>query len=232
MRKPESWEGKWKKFLYEGTTDFSISFSDAENLFGVFHLSDELLAEPSFTFIPRTPRYPARDHEYNVIEDDFTPRVSVATTIDDALDALEVPGRGLYVYAANFRTSPTTNVVDLDDADCPSTPEMPYDKDFNMRKWLAYELEQGNAPEEMEDEIRISGAGVSTKTLTPSSLPKELGREFENCVPDAEDNDERWLLKPTEMLYLGQIADSDTIKLSSAAVAFLKDNAPDFLEAT
>ena len=78
-----------------------------EELFGYFHLSANQLHGNSrtFTFNTRVPKYPFEDDDHRVIEDDFTPRISLATTIHDAVDALSTEkGDKYFVYACDVES--------------------------------------------------------------------------------------------------------------------------------
>lgn len=230
MTKSQLWESKWKRFLYEDVTDETISYKEAGELFGLFHLSEEFLGEPFFTFTPRIPRNPARDWEFNVVEDDFTPRISVATSIFDALGSLEAKtGEGMHVYVLDFFKDDETEAVDLDPDECPSTPEMEYDDNFNMRQWLIHQWNKGKLPGEYAKEKNIIVPKARMKDpIRPSELPAGLDKEFQGCVPDAAQWDEYWLTSPAKMLYLGLI-EKGKVYLSSVALAFLKERAPEAL---
>ena len=90
-----------------------------EELFRFFHLSSNQLHKNSrtFTFNPRVPKSPFEDDELRVIEDNFTPRISLATTIVDAVVALNAGFNSkFYVYACDIesRLDDDINAIPLD----------------------------------------------------------------------------------------------------------------------
>jgi hypothetical protein len=201
----------------------AIDADELSKLFNYFHISEQKLSKDDFfTFTPRRPRYPYVDPENNVSEDDFTQRISVAPTVQDALEALgegsleNVGGWG-HLYAG----------IDHPDAearteDCPETDDMEYGLDFLMSKWLTAQVEEGELDPKDEKDIR-RWLTTKNRTLRPRILPDDLKDEFEGCVPDADETREQWLLEPTKLIYLGEVeADTGDVLLSTAGLKAVK----------
>ncbi len=87
-----------------------------------------------------------------------------------------------------------------------------------MSAWLQNKLDSGEiVPPYKSSVSRWLDGGE--QGIAPSSLPKELADEFEYCVPDADETKEQWLLKPTKLIYLGEIeAETGDVILSAAGL--------------
>jgi len=143
-----------------------------EEDFKYFHLSSKDLGE-TFTFTPRLPRFPYVDDNQDVIEDDFTPRVSWAKSVDDALKALHPNDSGIfYVYAVN--SLPGHVDVEETSENGPSSPENDYGPDFVLSKYINWAT---------ENDVEVYKKG---NTII----------DVEDCVPDAEETHEQWATKP------------------------------------
>lgn len=92
----------------------TIPVSQVEETFKYFHLSStKLNGNEPFTFTKRVPKNPF-EHDGRVIEDDFTKRISLATRIKDATDALNAtPTDFFYVYAADVESRVGDDVIVL-----------------------------------------------------------------------------------------------------------------------
>ena len=79
----------------------SISLSEVEALFKYFHVSKKKLNDNEpFVFNPRIPNRPYK-HQGYVIEDDFTQRISLASKVTEAAEAVMAEDGDVYwVYAA------------------------------------------------------------------------------------------------------------------------------------
>lgn len=174
--------------------------------FNHFHLSSKFLGEPYFQFTPRIPSEPYIDADGNTIEDNFTKRVSLAKTIDDARMAIKDYGKThYYIYA----TQTDNNIIQVKDniPTCPKNPPKKYGVKFNLINWL-----KKNEPEEIKNAENEEG---SIHSLTPADLSPKVKDEFKGCVPDANITDEEWKLKPLNMLFVGTISDTgDIVQLS------------------
>lgn len=224
MRKPQRWEEKWKRFLYEGISPQLIDVEKLKKIFGFFHISPAKLShEDSFTFTPKLPRYPYEDDEGNIIEDDFTSRISVAPDVGNALDAIEgqyVPGEWLHLYAGFGHPD-----VEAKQEDCPETDDMQYDTNFRMSKWLEDKLEAGEIKAPANASVRqwLDRSPRGRGKVTPSGLPHYLSNDFEHCVPDADETKESWLTKPTNLVYVGELNPTDrTVLLSNAGLSIVR----------
>lgn len=206
MKKSRQWEEKWKRFLYEGISPQMIAGKQLKKIFKGFHISPQKLSfDDWFTFTPRKPRYPYQDHEGNIIEDNFTPRISVSPTIEHALTAIEgqfIPGEWLHVYAVTEYPD-----IEAKQEDCPETDDMPYDLNFTMSKWLKNKLDTGTlkSPGDVSIKNWLTNTTRSRPSISPASLPSYLSNEFEFCVPDSDETHESWFLKPTTMVYVGEL---------------------------
>lgn len=189
-----------------------------ERIFDYFHLSAHKLSkDDSFTFTPRLPRHPYEDDEGNIIEDDFTKRVSVAKTIDDALTSIEgqtKPGEWLFVYAGVG-----TPDAEAKQEDCPELEDMEYSIIFRMSDWLEGKLEAGEIKAPANASVRkwLDTPKRQRGKITPSGLPIYLGQEFEYCVPDADETRESWLSSPRELVFIGELNPTERIVLLSSA---------------
>lgn len=144
-----------------------------EKRFNAFHLTTKWLGD---SFMPRlqVPSSPYEDMHGNVIEDETTPRMSVAPTIQGCLKGLneeDVYSRH-YVYAAK-----DAKLFKPIGWWCPNSPRNPYGPDFS---WKAYE-EHNTEFDEYGDEIGWSDSDRWTA--------------IENCVPDQKLSNEHWITK-------------------------------------
>lgn len=182
--------------------------------FAHFHLSRRYLGT-TFTFTPRVPPEPYSDNDGNIIEDDFTKRISLAADIDDARDAIaDYPETYYYIYATNEK-----NIYPIrkNIPKCPKNPPKKYGGKFNLTKWL-----EKNHPEELS---RIEKERGFTYNLAPSKLEPEIKQQFQGCVPDSNKTHEEWSLKPLTMTFVGTIGQgADTIDLTKDGEKIINSN--------
>lgn len=142
-----------------------------EKGFNAFHLTPKWLGD---SFIPRlqVPAGPYEDAYGNVIEDETTPRMSVAPTIQGCLKGLgeEDVYRRHYVYAAK-----DAKLFKPFGRWCPSSPGNRYGPNFS---WKAYE-EHNIDIDEYGDEIGWNDEDRKSAVA--------------NCVPDQKDSNEHWI---------------------------------------
>jgi len=146
------------------------------------------------------PRGPYEDQRGFVIEDDVTPRVSVAETIKDALKGLEGSGSLAYeVYGAGPRKK-GVQVTDPNQwlGDCPSSIGNEYGPNFD---WTEFAEEEDIDPH--DDWVREDKTHL--------------------CVPDLKRTRERWLMKPTKMVWLGKYQNGK-LELTQAQLDHLVDD--------
>lgn len=224
MRRPKIWEEKWKRFLYEGMSHQLVSAKELRKIFGFFHISTQKLSQnDSFTFIPRIPRFPYEDDEGNIIEDDFTKRISVSSDIESALEAIEgqyIPNEWLHLYAGFGNPD-----AEAKQEDCPETENMQYNTNFRMSKWLEDKIESGEVKAPANTSIKrwLNQPLKRVGQITPGGLPNYLSSEFEHCVPDSDETKESWLLKPTTLVYVGELNSNDRkVLLSNAGLTLVK----------
>lgn len=205
-----------KHLIFEGLVGFDeyqefISFRKKRRTdsllgeFNVFHLSSQYLGN-EFVFTPRIPRHPYVDVNQHVIEDDITPRVSLAKSVSEAFSALQGNSDtgDYFIYAAKISDS-VESVKDNIEF-CPQSENNPYGTSFNMKDWLVDKLVP---PSKKDDEEYVEAVSdkIDSKKFSPQKLNKELegrlGDEFEGCVPDAIETDELWSAEPIKMLCVG-----------------------------
>lgn len=174
-----------------------------------FHLSSKYLGE-NFQFTPKVPNNPYVDKDQNIIEDNFTPRVSLASSINDALDALQNPG-AYFVYGT--KEDLPVESISLNLGNCPSSEDNSYGINFKLIDWLKQKFdikdndEDGDNEEQLDiyDRLNIS----RSKEISPDWLNKNidgnLGDEFEGCVPDSDETKEKWSLEPIVLACLGYL---------------------------
>jgi len=200
----------------DAKSDNTISSMTLKKIFKYFHLSSERLnGNKPFRFTPRTPAIPYSDAEGNVIEDDFTNRVSLAPSVEKALEALQLSSHQktiLYVYAVDF--------VEISDDDiptislkahikkCPRTNASPYGGNFNIRDWL-------------EEQPPSLARSFDYNFIAPSLLPPKWRNQFYGCVPDAKETQELWSVQPVKMYYLGQLSTGNKVSLSKDGIKII-----------
>lgn len=171
-----------------------------EELFGYFHLSANQLHGNSrtFTFNPRVPKYPFEDDDHSVIEDDFTPRISLATTIRDAVDALSTEkGDKYFVYACDVESRVDDDIdaipLNLQFRQCIQDDKLGYEygENYFFSKFLKKHKKELGDP--FPEDVYSS----------PKMLPNKLKNKWTACVPDAGRTNEYWSIKDTRMYYIG-----------------------------
>jgi hypothetical protein len=142
-----------------------------EKGFNAFHLTSKWLGD---SFIPRlqVPHAPYEDAYGNVIEDETTPRMSVAPTIQGCLRGLGEEGvfSKHYVYAAK-----DAKLFKPFGRWCPKSPGNRYGPNFS---WKAY-VEHNKEFDKYGDEIRW--------------YDEDRWEALENCVPDQKYSNEHWI---------------------------------------
>lgn len=181
----------------------TVTIDELQQYFTHFHLSRRYL-DKTFRFTPRIPQDPFHDLDANVIEDDFTPRISLASDIEDAREAIKDYGETYYYIYATQKTNGIYPVID-NLQNCPKDPPKEYGQNFNIEKWL-----KQNQPQELS---RLKK--MKTTYFAPSKLQPNIKQQFKGCVPDAEQTHEEWSLTPIEMLFVGTIGEAgDVVQLS------------------
>ena len=197
------------KYLRDARNQAELDLSTISDDYKYFHLSwDRFVINQdgeTFTFTPRVPEYPF-GWMSGSIEDDFTPRVSLSSTVKGCLEALPEDSDGRwYVYG----TKQTDNIISVRDyfEACPDD----YGRSFEMIKWI------NSLPEEDQLIIKnydspwtgrdLSEIDFSEKyaEINVSDLPPKYRDLFYGCVPDAMQHDEYWSLEPITMDYLGYV---------------------------
>lgn len=144
------------------------------------HLTPRYLGE-EVVIRAKPPREPYLDQNWLPIEDAETDRISVAESIEDALLGLKFEEKEAYhVYAAGPRERGFDVVDPLKwKSRCPSSEGNPYGPDFD---WKAYALD--NDVPWKDSKIREEAVRL--------------------CVPDLEQTREKWLLRSTPMVWIGE----------------------------
>jgi len=210
---------RWRLFSESEEESIVLKWDEVDSIFKIFHLSSVKLGEEDeHEFTPRLPRYPMQDNTGAVIEDDFTPRVSVAPTIRQCYDALMKKGKKLYLYAADSRKLSTDDVKVLDLGvefeKCKERLSNPSMK--NM-----YGAQVKPAPYELQ--YYLMSKGLDPEYSKPSELPRQFMMDWKNCVPDAGQSEvagtgEEWVLEPTNMFFIGETDDtSETVEITKRA---------------
>jgi hypothetical protein len=231
-------ESKAKKKLKESIvldnvpTSLSSGFvktSFLAELFRFFHLSSFSLhkSKDTFTFNPRVTKRPYEDDESFVIEDDFTPRISLATSIEEATEALNTgnPSEYYYVYASDIESREGDEIPESSLVYLPvqiqkckedlSSDGNEYGPEFKMIKYLQNKnvLPKRRSRETMTKYMNRTDAIAYS---SPKQLPPEHKAKFRACVPDAGETNEYWSTTNTKMYYLGtHITNSGIVKLSA-----------------
>lgn len=228
----------WKKFIKENQQTNNIILSDVEALFKYFHVSRERLNDNEpFVFNPRVPKKPYK-HQGYVIEDDFTQRVSLATKVKEAAEAvIAEDGDKYWVYAADVYSiaDDDLDVVSLKVTlqrckDNLGSEDNEYGREYDFGKFLmkhSREPELANVVKRTRKEIGYTGKyhPQDTKDLinSPKELPTKLRKQWFACVPDAEDINEFWSLENTKMYLLGSYtAYSDHLTLTDEGLRLIQ----------
>lgn len=228
----------WNRFIKENQQTNSIKLSDVEELFKYFHVSKQKLNDNEpFVFNPRIPNKPYKHNGY-VIEDDFTKRISLATKVKEAAEAVMAEDGDMYwVYAADIHSiaSDDLNAVSLQVTlqkckDNLDFEDNQYGREYDFGKFLmkhSREPELSKVVKRTKKEIGYLGKyhPKDTKDLinSPNELPPKLKNQWFACVPDAEDTNEFWSLENTKMYLLGSYtAYSDYINLTDEGLKLIE----------
>lgn len=172
---------KHLKTFYENKEEFELT-KTIEEKFDFFHISTNKLGN-QFVFTAKVPDNPFLDSNQDVIEDNFTKRVSLSQTIKGCLDAItDEDVDGYYIYGVKKENIITKYLFDLSSTKCP----IGYNTDFTLRNWLGVN--------------RIPGEYYS-----PSDLPVYAKSMFYGCVPDISITGEYWYLADLQMSYVGEV---------------------------
>jgi len=205
----------------------TIPVTQVEEIFKYFHLSAKKLnGNQPFTFTKRVPKYPF-ENDGRVIEDDFTPRISLATRIKDATDALSGTSTDFYyVYAADVESRVGDDVkaipLDLKFQKCKQnldTEDNKYGPTYDFKKFIR-QYSDNPKLNKIVDKMKknmSSGWGevdyLNPEKLvySPAQLPSELKKKWYACVPDALETNEYWGLEDTRMYLLGTYEVGDDV---------------------
>ena len=210
---------RWRLFAESEEESIVLKWDEVDSIFKIFHLSSvKLGAEDEHEFTPRLPRYPMQDNTGAVIEDDFTPRVSVAPTIRQCYDALMKKDKKLYLYAADSRKLSTDDVKVLDlGAEFEKCRQKLSSPEMNN----TYGAQVKPAPYELQ--YYLMSKGLDPEYSKPSELPRQFMMDWKNCVPDAGQSEvagtgEEWVLEPTNMFFIGETDDTnETVEITKRA---------------
>jgi len=245
--------------LYERLVDPSgmIYLSSLKKLFKYFHLSKYLI---DGTFSAKIPTTPFEDEDGNVIEDDFTERISLATSIPNAMEAVGEFRKHVYaVDIINF-SGDDINTISLKKRlpICSkelSTPGNKFwaiqgDTTFSFYDWLTSEKNIKTVAKSMGvkfhdnkcsynglkfdlDELEdVIGGDIRDDIIRPSELPSKLKQQWYGCVPDAEQSDEHWVEHNLKLYYLGTLKNVSAlgVTLSSDGKKIVKRALEYFME--
>jgi hypothetical protein len=210
---------RWRLFSESEEESIVLKWDEVDSIFKIFHLSSVKLGEEDeHEFTPRLPRYPMQDNTGAVIEDDFTPRVSVAPTIRQCYDALMKKDKKLYLYAADSRKLSTDDVKVLD---LGAEFEKCKERLSNPSMKNMYGAQVKPAPYELQ--YYLMSKGLDPEYSKPSELPRQFMMDWKNCVPDAGQSEvaatgEEWVLEPTNMFFIGETDDTnETVEITKRA---------------
>ena len=203
----------------------TIPVSQVEEIFKYFHLSStKLNGNEPFTFTKRVPKNPF-EHDSRVIEDDFTKRISLATRIKDATDALNASRTDFfYVYAADVESRVSDDVkaipLDLKFQICKKNLDMEdneYGQEYHFRKFLRKYSDNPKLNKTLDkwkktkNDPFFKNYGAEDIVYSPAQLPPELKKKWYACVPDALETNEYWGLEDTRMYMLGTYEVGDDV---------------------
>ncbi len=151
----------------------------------------------TLTLKPSVPRTPYKDDNDDVTEDDFTPRVSLAPSVELAIQAVEEHATR---YFAVYETASDLDVVEPHTT-APNGEDGPY---FQLQDYIEQLSEE-------DEDLDLSGV------YAPSHFPDGLRENFEYFVPDAADTQEVWSLTPVKVKYVG-VYDTKTKKVTEPEV--------------
>jgi hypothetical protein len=216
---------KFSKDVQKGSViEYKIPIKDLENLYKYFHISGNYLIEndddKTFIFTAKVPLEPFTDDNMDVIEDDFTPRVSIAPSIKMCLRAISGEYQYYFLYGVDLKnnSSDDIEVINLKNMldSCPIIYDKRYGEDFNLVEWLeALDIKQYREIQkyfykktvedvpDIEGEVKYDDIDLSVFIVSPSDLPEKYKKLFYACVPDADTTNEFWSLKNLKMDYLG-----------------------------
>ena len=200
----------YRKYLREARNQAELDLETISDDYKYFHLSwDHFVIDEdgeTFTFTPRIPMYPY-GYETGTFEDDFTPRVSLSSSIMGCLDALPDDYDGTWYVYGTKQVKDIIFVQDYFDS-CPDG----YGRDFNMLTWISSlsREEQDEIKNHLYPNVDWDWDGDTylewgEQMITPANLPPKYRDLFYACVPDALQHDEYWSLEPITMDYLGYI---------------------------
>jgi len=192
------------KYLRDARNQAELDLATISDDYKYFHLSwDRFVINQdgeTFTFTPRVPENPF-GWMSGSIEDDFTPRVSLSSTVKGCLEALPKDDDGRwYVYG----TKQTDNLISVRDyfEACPED----YGPDFNLQTWIKSLPEEDQyIIKDYSEYLDMELSGKGNWGINVSDLPPKYRDMFYACVPDALQHDEYWSLEPITMDYLGYI---------------------------
>ena len=192
------------KYLRDARNQAELDLATISDDYKYFHLSwDRFVIDKdgeTFTFTPRVPTYPY-GWESGSIEDDFTPRVSLSSSIIGCLDALPDDYDGTWYVYGTKQSKDIISVQDYFEA-CPEG----YGRNFNLRNWInSLPQEDQYAIKDYSEHLDLELSGTGTWGINVSDLPPNYRDLFYACVPDALQHDEYWSLEPITMDYLGYI---------------------------
>jgi hypothetical protein len=221
---------KFKKTKENNITTYAILIEDLENLYKHFHISLQYIIDDEknkkMTFRIRIPSEPYKDYDGNIIEDDFTKRISLSDSVKKCLLALpnDVNNGMLYLYGIDLKKDNSDDIETISLKKminkCPVIKGKKYGEDFKLFDWLdslskedyenikkfTYEDMTNDLPD-IKNEVSYDEFEMKDFIITPSDLPNKYRKMFFACVPDADKTNEFWSLNNLKMDYLGIIYD-------------------------
>ncbi len=224
------------KFIkeFKEYVDKIANYKEIEKIFTYFHISTKLLLDDDkdvFTFHIKAPKRPYKDIDGNIIEDDFTKRISLSTSIHDCFNSLDKTIRQGYLYGIDLKNDPNDNLDAINLATmqlkCPLIRGDYYNDEFNLRDWILSldEYSKNEISKHLKNVYNINFVDDTTwdSTISPSLFPEKYKNLFYACVPDADKHKEFWSTKNLKMVYIGKIVGGD-IYLSDSMIQIIKLN--------
>lgn len=210
----EQEEQKEDNFVQKLKEDKGIDVDMLDKLFRVFHLSARDIRknheDKTAEFNPRVPSAVFNDHVGNNIEDDFTKRVSLAPTIENAVNAL---GRDTYnwcIFAGDIVNHSGDNIDTIKLAQ----QKFPVCKEKLNYTDDGFKIDYSRAKHQefyFDRWVKQNDPADASVAEGPSDLPPEFRSLWQGCVPDAEETKEEWAIHDVYLYYVGKLRVNGTM---------------------
>lgn len=212
--------------LFEEHSKSIFTFKEVENLFNYFHVSSKLLLtndKQYFTFHTKVPDLPYQDENGDIIEDNFTQRISLSNNIKGCLNSIGT--KTGYLYGIDLKQDINDDIKTINlkqyQTKCPCIKvknfgTINYGEDFNLTDWILnlnvndkqFIIKYLNYKHNIKFKSDLK---KFNDEISPELLPSEFKELFFACVPDADKHNEFWSNKNLKMIYLGKILNDGSI---------------------